>query len=191
MNFFEGLKDGFDNIQNMLYEKKYTSFVRPIVVLAIIFGVVYYLNGTAETKVMETQRKADAKKAEADNAKEYQSSKITYEKLVKQLPDYSKKDEWLLSQLLLFYNKVGVEPTRTGKHILDEEGGFTHSSVNVDLELTYEQLGKLVEAIENNPEFMRISNMSIKRAEGSLGKIKVILRVHTLFIKEKDGGGAK
>ena len=189
MKFFDGLKDGVENIKNMLYEKNYMPFVRPLIALIIVFGVVYYMNGIAESKVFDMQRKVDAKKAEADSAKEYQNSKLLYEKLLKQLPDYEKKDEWLLRQLLLFYNKIGIEPLRTGKHILDEEGDFTHSSVNVDLELTYEQLGKLIEMIENNPEFMRISNMNIKRAEGSLGRIKVTLKVHTLFIKEKTSVG--
>lgn len=190
MKFFNNLKDGIDNIKNMLYEKNYMPFLRPIIAVVIVFGIIYYFNGIAQSKVVETQRKVDAKKAESDSAREYQESKALYEKLLTQLPNYEKKDEWLLSQLLIFYNKIGVEPTRTGKHILDEEGDFTHSSVIVDLELTYEQLGKLIEMIENNPEFMRISSLGIKRAEGSLGRLKVTIKIHTLFLKDKKSADA-
>ncbi len=31
MKFFNNLKDGIDNIKNMLYEKNYMPFLRPII----------------------------------------------------------------------------------------------------------------------------------------------------------------
>ena len=183
MKFITDMKEGLNDVQNMLFEKNWNPFIRPLVLLLIVFIAVWYVNGVAGSKVWEAQRKVDAKKAEAESAKEYEDSKALYERLVKRLPDYSKKDEWLLSQMLSFFNKGGVEPTRTGRHILDEDGDFTHSSVDVNLELTYEQLGKLIELIENNEHFMRISNLTVSRAEGALGRLQAGLRVHTLFLK--------
>lgn len=186
MKFFTDIKEGLSDVQNMLFEKNWNPFIRPLVLLLIVFVGVWYINGVANSKVLEAQRKVDAKKAEAESAKEYEDSKALYDQLVKQLPDYSKKDEWLLSQMLSFFNKVGVEPSRTGKHMLDEDGDFTHSSVTFDFELTYEQLGKLIEMVENNEQFMRLSNLTVSRAEGALGRLQAGFRVHTLFLKSKD-----
>lgn len=184
MKFFTDMKEGLNDVQDMFSAGNYAPFIRPLVLLLIVFIGVYYINGMARSKVLEAQRKVDAKKAEAENAREYKESKALYESLIKALPDYSKKDEWLLSQMLTFFNKIGVEPSRTGKHMLNEDVNFLHSSVAIDLELTYEQLGKLVEMIENNEQFMRLSMLDISRADGALGRLNVQLRVHTLFLKD-------
>ena len=190
MKFFTDIKEGMSDVQNMLFEKNWTPFIRPLILLAIVFAGVWYIDGAANSKVMDARMKVEARKAEAESAKEYEESKALYESLKGQLPDYNKKDEWLLSQMLSFFNEVGVQPSRTGKHILDEDGDFTHSSVTFDFELTYEQLGKLVEMIENSEQFMRLSNLTISRAEGSLGRLQAGFRVHTLFLKNKDDGKA-
>lgn len=186
MKFFTDIKDGLADVQNMMFEKNWKPFVRPLILLLIVFAGVWYINGAANSKVLEAQRKVDAKKVEAESAMEYEESKALYEDLIKQLPDYSKKDEWLLSRMLSFFGKIGVEPSRTGKHILNEDGDFTHSSVTFDLELTYEQLGKLIEMVENSEQFMRLSNLTVSRAEGSLGRLQAGFRVHTLFLKNKE-----
>ena len=186
MSFFTNMKEGFEAIGNMLYEKNYKPFLRPLIVVLVVFGIVYYFNSLIEGKVQSAVNKVEAKKAEAESAKEYQDSKEMYEKLIKQLPSYDKKDEWLATQLYSFFSKLGLDSNKTRANS-DEDGDLTHASIVFDIELTYEQLGKLVEMIENNPEFMRISSLVVKRAEGSLGRLHTEMKVNTLFLKGHNG----
>ncbi len=185
MKFVTNMKEGFNDIKNMLLEHNYRPFIRPVAVLLIVGIGVSFFNNKAETKILDINRKIEAQKAEIDNEQEYKTSKATYEKLVKVLPPIDKKNEWLLAQIISIFKKAGIETTRTGKHILEEDGVFLLSSVNIEAELNYEQLGKLVEAIENNQFFMRVSNISASREQGNLGKVKANMQLHTVFIDEK------
>lgn len=184
MKFFYNIKDGLNDIKNMIFEQNYRPFIRPAVAV-LVFGIlVSILNNRATTNVLEVQRKVDAQRAEVENEVEYKNAKATYEKLLKELPPFEKKNEWLLSQMISIFSKLNIEATRTGKHVLAEDGIFTLSSVNVEAEVSYDQLGKVVEAIESNPNFMRISDLTVSRADGSLGKIQVSMKIHTVFVEE-------
>ena len=190
MSFFTNMKDGFEAIANMLNEKNFKPFLRPLILVLVVFGIVYYLNGMTESRLQSASDRVDAKRAEAESATEYQKSKELYEKLIKQLPDYDKKDEWLATQLYSFFSKLGLDSSKTRANS-EEDGDLVHSSIVFDIELTYEQLGKLVEMIENNPEFMRISSMVVKRAEGSLGRLHADMKINTLFLKGYNNSSAK
>jgi Pilus assembly protein, PilO. len=182
MKFFTDMKDGFEDIKNMLLEQNYRPFWRPVTVVLLVGIAVSILNNHSQSKIADMRRKVDAQQAEMENEVEYKNSKALYEKLVQQLPPVEKKNEWLLSEMVNIFDKVGVEATRTGKHDLEDSDIFTLSSVTVEAELDYNQLGKMVEAIESNPYFMRISDLTVTRAEGSLGKVQMNMRVHTVFV---------
>jgi len=184
MRFFLDIKEGLIDIKNMLLEQNYRPFIRPVVVVLIVGIVVSILNNRAETKILEMRRKVDAQQAEVENEVEYRESKSAYERLVKEVPPVDKKNEWLLAEMVSIFSKLGVEATRTGKHVLEDSDIFTLSSVNVEAELDYAQLGKMVEAIESNKYFMRISDLTVTRADGSLGKVQINMKVHTVFVND-------
>lgn len=184
MRFITDIQDGLIDIKNMLLEQNFRPFIRPVLVVLTVAIVVSILNNRSETKILEMKRKVEAQQAEVENEVEYRESKGIYEQLVKQLPPADKKNEWLLAEMVSIFSKTGVESTRTGKHNLEESDIFTLSSVNVEAELDYAQLGKMVEAIENNKYFMRISDLTITRADGSLGKVQINMKVHTVFVNE-------
>lgn len=184
MKFFLDIKDGLMDIKNMFLEQNFRPFIRPVVVV-LLFGIVVSIsNNRAETKILEMRRKVDAQQAEVENEVEYRQSKSAYENLIQQLPPAEKKNEWLLAEMVSIFSKVGIEATRTGKHVLEDTDIFTLSSVNVEAELNYGQLGKMVEAIESNKYFMRISDLTVTRADGSLGKIQINMKVHTVFVND-------
>lgn len=185
MRFITDIQDGLIDIKNMLLEQNFRPFIRPVLVVLMVAIVVSILNNRSETKILEMKRKVEAQQAEVENEVEYRQSKETYERLIKNLPPTDKKNEWLLAEMVSIFSKIGVESTRTGKHNLEESDIFTLASVNVEAELDYSQLGKMVEAIENNKYFMRISELTVTRADGSLGKVQINMRVHTVFVNEE------
>ncbi len=185
MRFITDIQDGLIDIKNMLLEQNFRPFIRPVLVVLMVAIVVSILNNRSETKILEMKRKVEAQQAEVENEVEYRESKGIYEQLVKQLPPTDKKNEWLLAEMVSIFSKIGVESTRTGKHNLEESDIFTLSSVNVEAELDYSQLGKMIEAIENNKYFMRISDLTVTRADGSLGKVQINMKVHTVFVNEE------
>ncbi len=185
MRFITDIQDGLIDIKNMLLEQNFRPFIRPVLVVLTVAIVVSILNNRSETKILEMKRKVEAQQAEVENEVEYRESKAVYEKLVKELPPTDKKNEWLLAEMVSIFGKIGVESTRTGKHNLEESDIFTLSSVNVEAELNYSQLGKMVEAIENNKYFMRISDLTVTRADGSLGKVQINMKVHTVFANDE------
>ena len=69
MKFFTDIKEGLSDVQNMIFEKNWNPFIRPLVLLLIVFIGVWYINGVANSKVLESQRKVEAKKAEAESAR--------------------------------------------------------------------------------------------------------------------------
>lgn len=182
MSFFGDIKDGLTDVKNMLMEGNYKPFINPLICVVVVGILVYFLNGSAVEKVNSEKKKIEALRAESDNIAEYKSSKELYEKLLPQLPPLEKKDEWLLVQVASIFPKSGAEVSKTGRNELETEGDITLSSVNLEALMNYEQLGKLVETIENYPQFLRISELNITRPEGDLGKIRVTMRLSTIFV---------
>lgn len=185
MNFFSDIRDGINDVKNMLMEGNYKPFLNPLICVVAVAILVSFLNKSAVRKVSDEKKKIEALVAESDNIAEYKASKELYENLVPKLPPLEKKDEWLLTQIISLYNKIGAEMSKTGRNELETEGDITLSSVNVEALMDYTQLGKLVEAIENYPQFLRISEISITRPEGDLGKIRVLMRINTIFVPAK------
>ncbi|MBQ4493947.1 MAG: hypothetical protein II972_05055, partial [Elusimicrobiaceae bacterium] len=63
-------------------------------------------------------------------------------------------------------------------------GIFEISTATITGDLTYNQVGNLVEKIENNPQFLRVHKLSLNRQENALGKIAVKIDVYTAFLEE-------
>jgi len=180
-DFFESIKDGFVDVRNMFLEGNYKPFLKPLVVLIVVLVVLKFLNGNAKSSVAEVRNRVEAEKAEINNEEEYKNSKAIYEKLVARLPPEAEKNEWLLAQMVSIFAKNQIETTKTNKHVLEESGIFTLSSVHYEAEMDYYRLGRLVESIENSEYFMRISELLVTRAERNVGTLRVSMRVHTLF----------
>ncbi|MDR0952620.1 MAG: hypothetical protein LBM71_00260 [Elusimicrobiota bacterium] len=185
MKFFTNMKEGLNDISNMLLEKNYKPFLRPLVLLIVLLFLMNLVNKHVNSQVEVIRQKVAAQKAEADNATDYIESKSAYEKLAKRLPPVAEKNEWLLSQMTSIFDRLEFENPKIGKNSLEEDGKFTLSSVSVDAEGDFNQLGKLIETVENSPYFMRISSLAVNRAEGTLGELRINLKVHTIFAESK------
>ncbi len=185
MKFADKLKEDLSNIKVLILDRNWKLFLRPVLVILAVFLLVGYLNRNYQDKVSIIQRKIEAQQAEAANEKDYKFSKSKYQSLLAQLPPSSQKNEWILLQLDAIANKLQLkDAVRSTKGQNTPYGIFEISTAVVTGDMTYNQIGRLVEAIENNPQFLRINNLSLNRQESDLGKISVRLEVYTAFLEE-------
>lgn len=178
------VKESINDIRVLIQERNFKPFWRPILLIVIICGLIVYLNNVSAKKVSNIKTKIEAQRAELDNEKEYKSTKTKYQKLLANLPPSNQKNEWILLQLGAIINQLGLDKTlKYSKSGTGSYGVFEVSSAKINGLLTYSELGRLVETIENNPQFLRISNMNLSRSS-SLGKISVQIEVYTAFLPE-------
>ena len=101
-----------------------------------------------------------------------------------------KKNEWLISQILDLFQESKIQPQLEGAQSEDASNA-TYIAVgqNVGTSMGYMQLGKFLERVENDPNYLRISEVSITKDTdpNAIGNNKVSLRFNTIFPKEKIG----
>jgi hypothetical protein len=185
-NFIKNIKAGLADAKNMLLEKQYKPFLLPLIILVAVFFSCRYINESVLKQVSVIKGKIEAQNAEIKNEKEYKTSKELYEKFIQNLPPDSKKNEWLLGEMHSLLAKNNIVPSKIGKQVFEESDDvFTLASVSFEMDTDYVSLGKLIASIESFDNFMRVSELTASRASGNLGKLKVSLRVNTIFVKEE------
>lgn len=185
MGFVNKIKEDINNIKVLIQDRNFKPFWRPAFLIVLVGLLVYYLSNNAKDKVAIIQKKIEAQQAESDNEKDYKTSKIKYQNLLSQLPPAGQKNEWILLQLEAISNRLQLKDSiKYSKGTNSSYGIFEISSATITGDLTYNQLGRLVETIENNPQFLRINSMSLNRQENALGKISVKIEVYTAFLEE-------
>jgi Tfp pilus assembly protein PilO len=189
-SFFYDIKTGMMDVKNMLLEGNYKLFLTPVACVIVLFIIVHYFSDKTAAQVRGLAQKIDAQKAEINNEQEYRNSKAEYENLIRRLPPAEERNEWLLANIDKILSANSIVATRVANQETTTSGIFTIASVTVNMQLSYSQLGKLVEAIENADYFVRISDLNIQRKEGRLGYLDVTLKLNTLFV-DNSGEGAR
>ncbi len=182
------LKNGMSDAVSMMRDNNFRPFLRPLLVLIVVMVAAWFLHKGTASQISDMRKKADAQAAEAENREEFLKNKSKYTKLIEQLPPNSQKSLWHPSQIISIKEKLGLSggALTNGNEVQTTDGVFTISSIPIKGELTYEQIGRLLEAIENNPSFMRISNLKISRKPGELEKLLVTFNTNTVFVQDKD-----
>lgn len=182
------LKTGITDVSTMIKDRNFKPFLRPLLMLSIVVVIAWFLHEGTSSQITDMRRKAEAQAAEIENREEYLKNKNRYSSLVEVLPPNTQKDFWHPSQIISIREKVGLTEKElvNGNEKQTAEGVFTISTVPIQGELTFDQIGRLIEAIENNPSFMRVSDLKINRKQGELEKLNVTFNTNTIFIQDKD-----
>lgn len=182
------LKLSVTDAATMIKDRNFKPFSRPLLVLIVIVTVAWFLHEGTASQIKDMKRKADAQAAEAENREEYLKNKNKYSKLVEQLPSNTQKSIWHPSQIISIRDQLGLTEKNlsNGNEKQTTEGVFTISTIPIKGELTFDQIGRVIELIENNPTFMRISDLKISRKPGELEKLIVTFNTNTVFIEDKD-----
>ena len=185
MKFINKIKEDIYNIGVLIQDRNYKPFLRPALIILLVFFIVYLLNNNAKENVRIIQKKIEAQQAESDNEREYKAGKTRYQNLLAQLPPANQKSEWILLQLEAISKKLELKDSvKYSKGATSTYGILEISMATMTGSLTYNQIGRLVESIENNPQFLRINKLSLERQDSALGKILVKIEVYTAFLEE-------
>lgn len=183
------IKTGMIDAATMVKDRNFKPFLRPFVVLLVVIAVAWSLYKGTSDQIMGMKKKAEAQAAEVENREDYLKSKAKYKKLIGELPTNTQKSFWHQSQIISLMEKVGLPKNAwsKGNENQTSEGVFTISTVPIKGDLTFDQVGRLMEAIENNPTFMRVSDLRMSRKQGeTTEKLNVSFNTNTLFIQDKD-----
>ena len=182
------LKLGMTDAVTMLKDRNFKPFLRPFAVLAVVMALAWFLHEGTSSQITDMKRKAEAQAAELENREEYLKNKGKYSRLIENLPPNTEKSFWHPSQIISMREQIGLteRDLTNGNESQNTDGVFTISTVPIKGELTFDQIGHLIEAIENNPSFMRISDLRISRKQGELEKLSVSFNSNTVFVQDKD-----
>ena len=182
------LKLGMNDASTMIKDRNFKPFLRPFLVMIVIVIIAWFLHEGTSAQIIDMKRKAEAQAAEVENREDYLKNKSKYSKLAEELPPNTQKAFWHPSQIISIREQLKLPEGAllNGNEVQTTEGAFTISSIPIKGELTFEQLGRVLEAIENNPSFMRISNLRVSRKSGELDKLTVSFDSNTVFIQDKD-----
>lgn len=182
------IKAGLTDASTMIKDRNFKPFLRPLLVLSIVIVIAWFLHEGTSSQITDMRRKAEAQAAEDENREEYLKNKSKYSKLIEELPPNTEKAFWHPSQIISIREQVGLseKDLLNGNEAQKTEGVFTISTIPIKGELTFDQIGRVIEAIENNPSFMRVSDLKISRKQGELEKLSVTFNTNTLFIQDKD-----
>ena len=182
------LKIGMLDAYTMIRNGEVKPFLRPLLVLSVVIVIAWFLHQGTYSQISDMRKKAEAQAAEIENREEYLRTKAKYVKLIENLPPNTQKAFWHPSQIISLKEKLGLPANAlsNGNEVQTTEGVFTLSTIPIKGELTFEQIGRVLEAIENNPSFMRVSNLKISRKQGELEKLSVMFNTNTIFIQDKD-----
>lgn len=178
---------GFTDAMTMLRENNAKPFLRPALVLLIALAAAWVLHDKISDRISEMRRKFEAQAAEVENREDYIKNKAKYVKLIEMLPPNTDKETWHTSQYITILDKLKLRGSVVyGNETKNTEGVFTMSTIPIKGEITFEQLGKLLEAIENYKNFLHISDLRVTRKEGELDKLSVTFNSNTIYIDDPD-----
>ncbi len=185
----EDIKTGMTDASTMIKDRNFKPFLRPFVVLLVVVIVAWSLYKGTSDQIIGMKKKAEAQAVEVENREDYLKSKAKYKKLTEELPPNTQKSFWHQTELISIMEKVGLpkDSWSKGNEIQNSDGVFTISTIPVKGDITFDQLGRLMETIENSPTFMRVSDLRISRKQGeTTEKLNVTFNTNTVFIQDKD-----
>lgn len=192
MNFISKIKEDIKNFQVLIEERNFKPFIRPAIIILVVFLVVNYFNNRATETVAGIKKRIEAQQVEAENERDYKAAKTRYQNFLAKLPPASQKNEWILLQIEAIVNKLNLrDSVKYSKGSNLPYGILEISTAVITGNLTYSQVGRLVESIENNPQFLRINKLNLDRKDASLGKISARIEVYTAFLEEHKMVGNK
>lgn len=183
-----GLTKGFQDIQTVCQEGNFKLFVKQFIVVLGIFLLFRYLTGKFAEQEQTYRGQIEAINVQQKNEKTYLSNKEKLLTLEPLFPDIATKNEWLLSQILEIYQKASLAPEVSGTQSEDSSNAaYVAASLQVRSSMSYDKLGEFLASIENRPEFVRVSEVSLDKDtdKNNLGMNKVSMKFNTVFPKEK------
>ena len=182
-------KQGLNDIKAVMNEGKARLFlVQFAVVLGVFFGV-RFANGKLVAQKDNFLDQISAINIQQTNETDYLANKEQLLQLEPLFPDVAQKNDWLLRRVINFFEKHDLKPNIDGNVATSDESNYTVVSQPVTFQLPFTDAGKLIADMENEDDYIRISEFSITKITDpeQIGQNTVALKLNTVFPKEKYG----
>ncbi len=188
--FVTGLKQGLKDIKTVAQEGNFKLFAKQIVVIVVFVFLLRYAYGKFNAQISQDQEQMNSISVQQQSAQDYIANKNKLLTLEPRFPDISIKNEWLLSKILGIFKEQEITPQIDGSQTEDNNNPtFVAVGQTVGMNMEFMPLAHFVEKIENEQDYLRISEVSITKNTdpNAIGDNKVTLRFNTIFPKEKIG----
>ena len=186
--FVVKMKKGLLDIKTALQEGNVKLFVKQLAVVGVCFWLLHWTAGKFDQQISRNQEQISSIDAQQRNEQEYVSNKNMLLTLEPLFPDIEAKNNWLTSKLLNLYKEVNLPPQLEGSPSENNSNSiFLLMSQGVSTKADLMKVGKFLERIENEPSYLRVSEVTITKDTSDLGNNKVTMRFNTVFPKQKIG----
>ena len=188
--FVANLKQGFVDIQTVSQEGNFKLFAKQVVVIIVAFFALRYAYGKLNVQIKKDQEQINAIEVQKKSEKDYLANKDKLLTLEPRFPDIDIKNQWLQGTILDIFKEIRMTPQLEGTQGEDSSNTtYVAAGQNVSMSMGFMPLAHFIEKIENSPDYLRISEVSVAKNTdpNAIGDNKVTLRFNTIFPKEKIG----
>ena len=184
INFFKTMKEDMDYIKVVLPERGFLFSLRPVIVGSLIFVILYsqfYAKG--QKAIFQKKDAIEAKRIQTENIKTYLKDKSRFDFFLKHLPKLEDKSSWLLDTTTTILKKHKVRATKISEQREQVRDNFTVVNISITANITYQQMGKIIEDMENNDLLLRITSFDITKSNSKdlLNANQVAITIATIF----------
>lgn len=187
--FVMDTKQGLNDIKAVMSEGKARLFLVQFAVVLGVFFAVRFANGKLIAQKENFLDQISAINIQQTNETDYLANKEQLLQLEPLFPDAAQKNDWLLRRLINFFEKHDLKANIDGNVATSDESNYTVVSQPVTFQLPFTDAGKLIADMENEDDYIRISEFSITKITDpeQIGQNTVALKLNTVFPKEKYG----
>lgn len=186
--FVVNLKKGLLDIKTTLQEGNFKLFLWHVVIIGACLYALHWTSGKINEKISKNQSQITSIETQQRSEQEYIANKNLLVTLEPRFPDIKQKNNWLTGKLLNLYKEAKLPAQLDGTASENDSSSiFLLMSQGVSTQARYRDIGKFLERIENEPSYLRVSEVSITKEANDLGNNKVSMRFNTIFPKQKIG----
>lgn len=175
---------------NTFKDKGVKYFQLPLVVAIAVCVFSYtFLKKPASESLRRDLRQIDSVKAQIQHVGSFTPNKLKVEKFESRLPPFGEKGEWLRKQLIDICRAQGVTQQSASPQSDALVGDYIVTDMSFVVRLSFEQLGELVAKIENNPQLLRITSLTVTRDQAVLNVVTATFKVATVFVPPLTASG--
>lgn len=183
LNFFRNLKDDIDCFKLVVSEKGLLFILRPVLIGGAIFMLLYVQIYEKGNKAIFLKQDAiEAKRIQAENMESYLKDKARLSFFLRHMPKLDDKSSWLLDTITTILEQNKVQATNISEQKEQKKDNFILVTIKISASMSYEELGKVIESVENNQQFLKVIDLDVvKSTKGILGYNDVNMSIGTIF----------
>ena len=182
------LKARAAEVSAIYYEKGAEPFKKPMGFAAIVLVVVYFfLYSPLQSK--KSVRAAEVLKYEvlSRNYQEYSDAKAKRLFYQGKLPLLKDKDEWLAYLITNSAKRCGINVDAMTAQDESSVKEFQMVSRGVTVATSYAKLGVWLADMENSPILLKVTDLSVTKAQDRVGELRVDVKFSTVFPRSTGG----